>query len=312
MKLSNFSNILILAPLAIGFAQTPQPTPKATPPPPSTAARAPLALEDVPGTDPVVLTVGDDKMTKSEFEWLIAGLPQQAQARAQGPGGKRQIAEQVVQLKAMAQEARKRGVDKTEQAKELIKFQTDSVLANALYREISTGVKADDAAAQAYYDAHKADYDQVTASHILIRYKGSAVPMKAGGKELTPEEALAKAQDIRKRLTAGEDFAKVASAESDDEMSAKIGGSLGEPFVHGRMVPAFEEVAFKQPVGELSEPVKTQFGYHIIKVTKHETASFDSVKTSIEQKLKPEMAQKAVEDIRKQAAVTLNDTYFGK
>ena len=311
MKLFTLSNLLILAPLAIGFAQTPKPTPKPMPPP-STAARAPLALEDVPGTDPVVLTVGDDKMTKSEFERLIAGLPQQAQARAQSPGGKRQVAEQVAQLKAMAQEARKRGVDKTDQAKELIKFQTDSVLANALYREISTGVKADGAAAQAYYDQHKVEYDQVTASHILIRYKGSSVPMKAGGKDLTPEEALAKAQDIRKRLAAGEDFAKLAIDESDDDTSAKIGGSLGEPFTHGRMVPAFEEVAFKQPVGELSEPVKTQFGYHIIKVTKHEAASFDSVRQGIEQRLKPELAQKAVEEIRKQAAVTMNDSYFGK
>lgn len=251
-------------------------------------------------------------MTKSEFERLLAGLPDQVRARAQGPGGKRQIAEQVVQLKSLAQEARKRGLDKTSDTKELVRFQTDSVLAGALYREIAASIKPDDAAARTYYDQHKSEYEQVTASHILIRFKGSGVPAKPGEKDLTEEEALAKAQSLRKRILAGEDFSKLATAESDDTQSAQNGGLLGEPFSRGRMVPAFEEVAFKLPVGEVSEPVKTQFGYHLIKVTKHETKPFDQMKAGIEQRLKPELAQKAVDDIKKQTTVTLNDSYFNK
>jgi len=307
MKLSILKCILIV-PVAAGLAQTPAPKP-ATPAPAASVKPAKPMLEDIPGADPVVLTVGDEKITKSEFERLLAALPDQVRARAQGPG-KRQVAEQIAQLKSLAQEARKRGIDKSPETKELIAFQTENLLASTLYREISAGIKADDAAERAYFDQHKNEYEEVTARHILIRYKGSQVPLRTGEKDLTQEEALAKAQDIRKKLAAGEDFAKLAEAESDDTESGKKGGSLGT-FKKGSMVPQFEEVAFKLPVGEVSEPVKTQFGYHIIKVDSREPAKFEAVKSSIDQKLKPELAQKAVEEIRKQTPVTINDAYFG-
>lgn len=310
MKLS-ILNCLLIVPAAIGMAQTPAPKPAApgTAAPQTSAKPAKPALEDIPGADPVVLTVGDEKMTKSQFERLLASLPDQVRARAQGPG-KRQVAEQIAQLKSLAQEARKRGIDKSPETKELVAFQTENLLASTLYREISAGIKADDAAERAYYDAHKNDYEEVTARHILIRFKGSKVPLRPGEKDLTDEEALAKAQEIHKKLAAGEDFAKLAEAESDDTQSGKQGGSLGS-FTKGRMVPQFEAVAFSLPVGSVSEPTKTDFGYHIIKVEKHETSKFEDVKTGIDQKLKPELAQKAVEDIRKQTTVTINDAYFG-
>lgn len=317
MKLFNLSNVLLLAPMAVCLAQTPAPKP-ATPAPatpkaaPAPAAAVPaLKLEDLPGLDSVVLTIGDEKITRSAFERLINGLPEQIKQRAAQPGGKKQIAEQVAQLKAMAQEARKRGLDKTAESKELIAFQTDSVLANALYRNLSDAIKPDAAAAKTFYDAHKSDYETVTASHILIRFKGSPVPSKPEQKEMTEEEALAKATDIRKQILAGADFGKLALAESSDTQSAQQNGSVGE-FSHGRMVPAFEEAAFKQKVGEVGEPVKTQFGYHIIRVDKHEMKTLDEVRPVIEKNLKPELAQKAVEDVRKNANVVMNDAYFAK
>jgi peptidyl-prolyl cis-trans isomerase C len=321
MKLSNLAKCLFLAPIALCTAQTPpKPSAPTAKPPvvtaPSTTTAAPsgtkssLSLEDVPGADPVVITIGDERITKSEFERLIAALPEQARAQAQGPG-KKKIAEQVAELKSLAQEARKRGVDRKPETRELISFQTDNLLANALYRDIANGAKPDEAADRAYYDQHKTEYEQVKASHILIRFKGSAVPLKPNQKDLTEEEALAKAQELRKKLIAGEDFAKLATAESDDATAAKQGGSLGS-FSKGHMVPAFEQAAFSLPVGQVSEPVKTQFGYHLIKVDEHATQKFEEVQSSIEQKLKPEMARKAVEEIRKQTPVTLNDAYFSK
>src|ERR1017187_9098563 len=80
--------------------------------------------------------------------------------------------------------------------------------------------------------------------------------LKKDAKELTDEEALAKAQEIRKKLVDGADFATLAKAESDDAGSGANGGDLGT-FGKGRMVPAFEQVAFTIAVGELSEPVKS-------------------------------------------------------
>ncbi len=71
-------------------------------------------------------------------------------------------------------------------------------------------------------------------------------------------------------------------------------------FAHGQMVPAFEKAAFSLQVRQVSEPIKTQFGYHLIKVEGHEIQKFEDVQAVIEQRLNPEMARKAGEEIRKQ------------
>src|SRR5258708_20003205 len=97
-----------------------------------------------------------------------------------------------------------------------------------------------------------------------------------GQKNMSDEDALAKATDLRTKIVAGGDFAALAKAESDDTGSGANGGALGE-FTHGRMVPQFEQAAFALPVGEVSLPIKTQFGYHCILVAKHETKNFQQV-----------------------------------
>ena len=136
------------------------------------------------------------------------------------------------------------------------------------------------------------------------------MPLKKDKKELTEEEALAKAQEIRKKLLAGEDFATLAKAESDDAGSGANGGDLCT-FGHGRMVPAFESVAFTIPVGEISEPVKSQFGYHIIKVESRGEKSLVEVKAEIERKLDGEAVKKIMDDLRTAANVKMNEDFFG-
>jgi hypothetical protein len=108
----------------------------------------------------------------------------------------------------------------------------------------------------------------------------------------------------------GADFATLAKAESDDAGSGANGGDLGT-FGHGRMVPAFEEVAFTIPVGELSEPVKSQFGYHIIKVESRQEKTFVEVRAEIEKKLDGEAVKKAMDDLKAATPVVMNPDYFG-
>src|SRR5262249_4615843 len=162
-----------------------------------------------------------------------------------------------------------------------------------------------DAEVHKYYDDHKNDYERVKARHILVRFKGSAVPAGAK-KELTEEEALAKVTAIRARLVAGEDFATVAKAESDDAGSGANGGEL-DFFNHGQMVAPFDKAAFAAPVGQVTEPVKSQFGYHLILVEKHETRTFDEARSDIEKKLRPELVKKAVENLQKSVPVTIDE-----
>jgi len=77
-------------------------------------------------------------------------------------------------------------------------------------------------------------------------------------------------------------------------------------------VPEFETAAFALKVGELSEPVKTQFGYHLIQVQSHENKPFDAVKPEISEKVKPELAKMEVDNIKKKLTITLDEAYFGK
>jgi parvulin-like peptidyl-prolyl isomerase len=257
----------------------------------------------------VVLTIGEEKITAADFDRMIEMIPEQYRAQMRTTG-RRQFAERMIQFKLMSQEAHRLKLEDTPAFKDQLAFQTEQLLAQQYYQHLQGTTKVDEAAAHKYYDEHKSDYLQVKARHILIRFKGSPVPLKKDGKELTEEEALAKAQDIRKKLVDGADFATLAKAESDDAGSGANGGDLGS-FGHGRMVPAFESVAFTIPVGELSEPVKSQFGYHIIKVESRQEKTFVEVKAEIDKKLDGELVKKSMDDLRAATPVVMNPDYFG-
>jgi peptidyl-prolyl cis-trans isomerase C len=278
-------------------------TPAAMAPPPAPAAAPPV--------DPnkVVLTIGTTTITAAQYDQIVSALPQQYQTYARG-AGKRQFAESLVQLTLLAAEADKRGIDKEPQIQEQLAFNRQDILARAMFEDMQKNLKIDDSLVQLYYDAHKNEYESVRAKHILIRVKGAPMPGAEGKPELTDEQALAKAQEIRQKLVAGADFAAVAKTDSDDTGSAPKGGELGE-FRRGMMVPPFEQAAFSLKPGEISEPVKSPFGYHIIVVEEHKVKPLSEVKADIETKLRPEMAKKEVEAMRTRSNVVIDDAFFG-
>ncbi|MBI2681352.1 MAG: peptidylprolyl isomerase [Candidatus Solibacter usitatus] len=275
-------------------------------PPPSAAQTPPSSI--LANFDKVVIMVGDEKITAGQLEQIIDALPEQSRVRARG-ANKREFAEQVIRMKLMAQEARKRKLDQKSAVKVQVQLQVDNALANALYQELAADTKIDEATERKYYDEHKGDFEQARARHILIRMKGSPVPVAAGKPDLTEEESLAKTKELRAKLIAGADFAAMAKTESDDSGSGANGGDLGT-FGRGRMVPEFDQIAFTLPVGQISEPVKTRFGYHLIKVEQRDAKTFDELKPEIEKRLRPDMAKKSLDDMRKSAQVTLDESYF--
>jgi len=305
--------------VAAAFGQTPAPK---TSPPPSLAAPSPqhatpgqLATPPagpLESADPnrVVATIGDDKITAGEFNAIVEALPDQFKAQVRGPG-KRQFMEQLVMIKVMAKQARDMHMDERPAVKQQIDFAKENILASSAGKAIVDSTKVDNEALHKYYDEHKSEFQQVSAHHILIRFKGSPVPLKEGQADRTEEEALAKAQEIEKRLKSGEDFETIAKAESADTGSAAQGGNLGAAFKHGQMVKPFEDAAFSLPAGQISDPVKTQFGYHIIRVDKIDVKSFDDARPEMEAKLKPELARKQMDQLKASAGVKLDDTFFG-
>jgi parvulin-like peptidyl-prolyl isomerase len=129
------------------------------------------------------------------------------------------------------------------------------------------GMESVDKAARAYYAANPNDFATACVSHILV-----------------PDEAQANA--IRGRLAAGEDFATVAKAESKDTASAEKGGNVGCDITKETgFVPEFLLAAFTQPVGEVGAPVKTEFGYHLIKVDSRTVPPYEQVATQARRKV---------------------------
>ncbi|HEC97685.1 MAG TPA: hypothetical protein ENI58_05940 [Nitrospirae bacterium] len=165
-----------------------------------------------------------------------------------------------------------------------------------LTKEIEQKVGVTDKEIKKYYDTHPDEFskNRVRASHILVKTKKEA-------------------ESLLKKLKAGANFATLAEKNSIDKGSAAKGGDLGF-FGRGQMVPAFEKAVFSMKKGEISGPVKTQFGYHIIKLTglkKGQKVSYDKAKESLSKKLLTEKRRAAfdsyIEKLKKSFTVKIND-----
>jgi len=110
-----------------------------------------------------------------------------------------------------------------------------------------------------YYDAHKDEFERPQTARLTVAYLPTTVT--AADEAAT----LARARAVRAEIAGGADFAAVARRESQDPASAQQGGDLG-PITRGQMVAQFDSAVFALPVGELSQPVLTQFGYHLVQV----------------------------------------------
>ena len=121
-----------------------------------------------------------------------------------------------------------------------------------------------EAEVRAHYEANRHSYDGgsfLRASHILVKVPATAPPEQE-------KAALEKLRGLQARLAQGEAFADLARAHSDDPGMTGVGDL--RPFGRGRMVASFEDVAFALAVDEVSEPVRTRYGYHLIQVTHRE------------------------------------------
>lgn len=154
-------------------------------------------------------------------------------------------------------------------------------------------VTVPDAEIENLYQQNLAQYqtpEQVRASHILLETEGK-----------TEADVRAKAEEILKKARASEDFAALAKQYSEDESNSAKGGDL-DYFQRGTMVSEFEQVAFSLKPGEISDLVKTPFGFHIIKVVDHKqetTRPLAEVRTELEDQLKWQKAQANAEQIAK-------------
>ena len=270
----------------------------------------PLNIKPMPVIPPdrVVIQVGDVKLTSAQIDEILRAYPDNQRAFINGPGRNRFI-DTVVRVLLLSAEGRRRKLTETEEYKTQVMFSSASILATHTDEDIKREVRGNDTLIKAYYEAHKSDYEQVHARHILIRMQGSPIPLPTGQTELTEAEALAKAQQIREKILQGADFADLAHAESSDAVSAAKGGDLG--FIkHGQTMPSFEEALFALPVGEVSQPVKTTLGYHLIKAEERKPAkTFEELRPELEKNAENEADRKFLDGLKAKTKIVIDPDF---
>ena len=244
--------------------------------------------------DRVVAQVNGVDIKNSDLDFAATEVG--AQLSAFPPEQRRMMLLQfVIENELMAGAAVKDGLESAQGFEDRLKYHRRRTLRDAYYDKIVRG-GVSDAEAKKVYDEKIGSLkpeEEIHARHILVK---------------TEQEA----KDVAERLKKGEDFAKVAKEKSQD--SAAEGGDLGF-FTRGQMIKPFEEAAFKLEAGKISDPLQTQFGWHIIKVEEKRNRplpSFDQVKDTIYDQLTQQKATQTLRDLQGTAKIEIVDPEIKK
>jgi len=253
-----------------------------------------LALSPAAADDPVVARVNGIEIKESDLKFAASDLGVRL-TNFSAEDRRKVLLQYLIDSTLMAAAGKTDGLDKTDDFPDRVKYHERRAL-----RDVYFDVKIYDAVTEA--DAKKVYEEKI----------GQAKPEQEVHARHILVETEAEAEEVAERLKKGEDFAALANDKSKDPGTE--GGDLGF-FTRGRMVKPFEDAAFALDVGEVSEPVETPFGWHIIKVEEKRDQplpTFDQVKEIIIAQLLQKKAQDVVTDLRKAAEIEVVDPEFKK
>ena len=246
--------------------------------------------------DKILVTAGNATLTQAEFEEILIGMPPELKQMLNAqPELRAEMLNKWADYQILAQEAEAKGFGEKATAQRKIKEIRDRVIVQDLIESQVAQITISEAAIKDYYNSHKSAYpipEQARVQHILIHIKDFNNVTEV-------ELANKKASEIQDKLQAGESFALMAQQYSDDSQTKVIGGDVGF-FSKGEIEQPFEDVAFTAPIGEVSSPVQTSIGLHIIKVTERKEAGvspFEKEKENIRMKLVEEKNRISVETL---------------
>ncbi len=239
--------------------------------------------------DKVLAKIGDQTVTEKDLNEMVASFPDKFY---QTPEGQGKALDYLVNIYVMADEAKKQGLDKDPEVQRLLAYTTRDLLARVYLDKMTKNLPTPtDAEAKAYFDKNRSQFvipESVLLRHILVK---------------TEKEA----KDVLERLKKGEKFGDIANKVSICPSRAK-GGSL-DWLPKGTLVKEIEDEAFAMKNGQITGPVKSRFGYHVLlledKRAPQET-SFDQVKDSIIERLKFEAQQGQYEKMAAELRKKLN------
>ena len=277
-----------------------------------TVLRAQVSADQILTADTVLIDGPEVDLLYEDVQSILLTIPDDIRPALVADKRKlRNVMDSTYITKVGAYRAEQKGLQNLPKVKADLKKYRENVLAMAeaedVIKTLTADISLEQAAKERYLinqDAYKTP-ESVEASHILIK----------GADYASAEEALAEAVKVRESIVTGEiSFEEAAKKHSSDSGSAEKGGSLGQ-FGKGQMVKPFEEAAFSlQEPGELGEPVKTRYGYHIIRLDKRypsEVKPFEQVKAQIikelEAKQRKEIRENYLVEIRDDPNVELNE-----
>ena len=233
----------------------------------------------------VLAIAAGNEITEKDLNALISRYPEQQRAAFASEGAKKNLLEQLISFELFNKFGKEMELDKTEEFKEALESVTKEILTSMAMNKALGDVTVTEEDAKKYHDENKDAFSvppTVSARHILVS---------------TEEEANKVREEINNGLSFADAAMKYSSCPSKEQ-----GGNLGE-FSKGMMVPEFEKASFDAEIGAISEPVKTQFGYHLIVVdSKNEGSvkSFEEVKNSVVNELLKKAQHKKYEDLLQQ------------
>ena len=254
----------------------------------------------------VLARIGDRTITLSDFEQQTRSLKRSQKMDIQE---KDRILNIMVETSLFAMEAKAKGLDRDADVRKVIEQTLDRILANVYFRKVVIKeMTVTNKEIEKYYKTNLKAFEQpemVRANHILLR-----VGPRDSAEKIIKTEKLAK--NIKKKLDAGEDFIALVKKYSQDTGTRKKGGDLGF-FTRTGKVAQISDVAFSLKPGEVSDPVRTSVGYHIIRVEekkpKH-AQPFDKVRgkirTGLLQEKRVELAKEARNRLEKKYKVIIN------
>lgn len=218
----------------------------------------------------VLAIVNNIEITENDFENAVKRFPLDRQQYFNTAEGKTQLLSELISFELFYNYGKEIELEKDKDYLTKLEMVKKELLIQETLSKVMENIKISDKEAEDYYNNNKNMYknpETVTAKHILV-------------------DSIEKATQVSKELNEGLPFEDAAQKYSSCPSKSQ-GGNLGE-FTRGQMVPEFETVAFELSINTLSKPVKTQFGYHIIKVEKKEKdsiKSFSEVKNNIKAEL---------------------------
>ena len=264
----------------------------------SAASAGPLFAQD---NDPLIAKVNGVEIHQSD---LALAEDEAGQIPPMSPEAKQDYLIQfVADMILVSKTAEDKKFGESAEFKRKVEFARRKLLMEGILTSVGKEAMTDEAMHKVYDEALKqiSEEKEVHARHILFR--------APAGDEKASKEAEDKVKAVIVRLKKGEDFAKVAAEMTEDPSGKANGGDLGF-FTKEQMVPEFADAAFKLENGQISEPVKTQFGWHVIKVEEKrvkQPPKFEDVKSQIENFIVRKAQAEMVTKLRADAKVERMD-----